>query len=99
MGNWIEKKVLDCYNEELDFIVPTIKELTYYVVDIKYKKNNLTHRCIMATGFGSDKDKGRPMYCELYSSNYDCTQKDVKIKDIYYFKIISEIKDMKRNIG
>lgn len=95
MKNWIEKKVEDCFGEELDFIVPTIKKLTYYVVDIKFKKNNPIHRCIMATGVGEKDDEDRPMYCELHSMNYEGVPR-YKIKNIYYFKIISEITDMNK---
>lgn len=91
----IDKLVKDCCDETLEFKVEDIKPRTYYVVEIKYNKQNVIHRCIMVTGFDC-KDK-LCMHVELYSKNYEYIIR-THITDIYYFKIISEIKDMDKLI-
>lgn len=96
MKYFINKKVEDCYGETLDFIIPSLKELTYYVVDIKFRKSNPIHRCIMATGFKYEGNN--PKSCFLFSRNYGCESKEIDIDKIYYFKIISEINEMKSNL-
>jgi hypothetical protein len=89
---FINKKVKDCYDdEELDFIVANIKPKAYYVVEIKFSKQNVKHKCIMGTGF--EGEDGFPYDVELFSMNYEDVLRR-KLKNIYYFRIISEIKDM-----
>lgn len=90
---FINKKVKDCYNVDLDFIVEDIKPRTYYVIEKKVRESNPKHRCIMATEFAGDD--GYPEYAYLFNDSYDPECYKVKIKDIYYFKIISEIKEMR----
>lgn len=93
---FIDEKREDCLGEELDFKVNALKPWTYYVIEIKHKKNNPKHKCIMATEFGDSKhyDKTVPTYCELYNNSYEGVERR-KIKDIYWFRVIKDIPEMK----
>jgi hypothetical protein len=90
---FINEKREDCFGEILDFKVDTLKPKTYYVVEIKHKKVNPIHRCIMATEFGDEE--GTPTYCELYNHSYEGVETK-RIKGIYWFRIVKEITEMKR---
>jgi hypothetical protein len=91
---FINKKVKDCCDDdELNFIVEDIKPRTYYVIEKKARRSNPVHRCIMATEFAGDD--GYPEYAYLFNDSYEPESYKVKIKDMYYFKIISEIKEMR----
>lgn len=92
---FIDKVVEDYNNKELEFKIPQLKPLTYYAVDIKFSKHNLTHKCILATGFTSKHTK-EVDNCYLFNRSYEEGVVEMKIEDIYYFRIIEELKSMER---
>lgn len=92
---YINEKRKDCLDSDvpsLAFKVKEVKPLTYYVVEIKYSQQNIKHKCIMATGFTGDDGHARD--AELFSSNYEGIN-TIRIKNIYWFRIIKEIPEMK----
>ena len=93
---YINERRHDCLDSDRDipslaFKVKEVKPLTYYVVELKFNKRNVKHRCIMATGF--EGDDGHAKDVELYNHNYE-DKIERRIKDIYWFRIIKEIPEM-----
>ena len=61
----------------------------YYVVEVEFIKGNWRHKAIFYyDGKPYESDIGT-----LYSKGYE-SPKDVRIENLHYFNVISEIKDM-----
>jgi hypothetical protein len=61
------------------------KQKTYYVVDVSFFKGNPVHRRIFYSGFLEDDTPGA--YNQFF-----CSDNRRTINDIYYLKVIEEIK-------
>jgi hypothetical protein len=101
----IDKIVTDGCNKQIPFKVEKLYPWAYYLVEIKLSKNNCEHKAIMSTRgykedvFSKDFEDGQDdsgawvlnEEVELYSTGYDPSVIRKRIKDIFWFRIISLI--------
>ena len=101
----INKTVTGSSNKQIPFKVEKLYPWAYYFIEINLSKNGFEHKAIMSTSgykedvFSKDFEDGEDDLgawvlneeVELYSTGYDPSVIKKRIKDIFWFRIISLI--------